>query len=50
MVRATANWRVRVEDGAGNIRLNLGNHYYEVDRRVAVAEIQSIVDSDPSDW
>jgi hypothetical protein len=49
-VRATANWQVRVEDGAGNVRLNLGNHFYVIDRRVAVAEIQSIVDSDPSDW
>lgn len=48
--RATANWRVQVEDAAGNPRLDLGAHFYEVDRRIAVAEIQSIVDSDTNDW
>jgi hypothetical protein len=50
IVRANANWRVRVEDAAGNTRLDLGHHFYVIDRQIAVAEIQSIVDSDPTDW
>jgi hypothetical protein len=49
-VRATASWQVHVENAAGDVVLNLGDYFYEIDRRIAVAEVQSIVDSDPHEW
>ena len=49
-MRATAHWQVHVENAAGATVLNLGSFFYEIDRRMAVAEVQSIVDSNPNDW
>lgn len=45
-IRATAYWKVTVEDGNGTILADLGLHHYEADQRLAVAEVQSVAGYD----
>lgn len=49
-VRATAHWQVRVEYADGSVALRLADQAYQIAQRVVIAEVQSNVDSDTSDW
>lgn len=48
-IRATAYWRVTVEDANGEILADLGLHHYEADQRMAVAEVQTLTGYDSDD-
>ncbi len=43
-MRGQATWRVTVEDGSGQVLANLGDFSYTVTQRLAVGEVQNLVD------